>query len=224
MKSEENVSTARRDLLWGLLFCLSGEAAERDRSVLTLLDDTFCTAHEHGVLRVCARVGQSSVRNRVDPRSRLANRVGPRSQTGLALGHACETGLALGRQTDTSEGWHSGGTPTPGGKMRTAKAPTHQRTNAPKHQTTNAPKHHPPYALLPKSQALRPEPEERALAGDELMVSVPSGSTLARAARVRTPVPSWFTINDSGMLRKSILAPPRPPALAPSAPYLSQPL
>eukprot|EP00802_Teleaulax_amphioxeia_P029488 Tamp_31606.p1 GENE.Tamp_31606~~Tamp_31606.p1 ORF type:complete len:114 (+),score=13.88 Tamp_31606:313-654(+) len=79
MKSEENVSTARRDLLWGLLFCLSGEAAERDRSVLTLLDDTFCT-------------------------------------------------------------------------------------------------------------------EERALAGDELMVSVPSGSTLARAARVRTPVPSrsWW--------------------------------
>lgn len=156
MKSEENVSTARRDLLWGLLFCLSGEAAERDRSVLTLLDDTFCTAHEHGVLRVCARVGQSSVRNRVDPRSRLANRVGPRSQTELALGHACETGLALGRQTDTSEGWHSGGTPTPGGKMRTAKAPKHQSTNAPTHQSTRPPTHQSTILRTPCSLNLKP--------------------------------------------------------------------
>ena len=160
-------------------------------------------------------------------------------KTGLTLGHAWQTGLALGHKpgwpsvTLAKPGWPSGGKPTlvRGGtraahrhqEARCAR-PKHQRTNAPKHQTTNAPKHHPPYALLPKSQALRPEPEERALAGDELMVSVPSGSTLARAARVRTPVPSWFTINDSGMLRKSILAPPRPPALAPSALYLSQPL
>ena len=41
MKSEENVSTARRDLLWGLLFCLSGEAAERERLVHRSERDAF---------------------------------------------------------------------------------------------------------------------------------------------------------------------------------------